>query len=108
MHSLIACECLSSPCSLKAPPFQQDDCTSINTNMSVLVRSVTSAATTKAAPVLFDQLDKALKGDEGKDLIAKTRVRQACWFVLLLDSPNMHIFLLGSETRSWCIFGKLP
>lgn len=40
--------------------------------MTVLVRCDT-AATSKAAPALFDQLDKALKGGEGDDLVAKTK-----------------------------------
>jgi len=41
--------------------------------MTVLVLSPTSAAvTTKAAPALFDQLDKALKS-EGEDLVKRTK-----------------------------------
>ena len=45
--------------------------------MTVLVLSPTSAAvTTKAAPALFDQLDKALK-IEGEDLVKKTKVSVA-------------------------------
>jgi hypothetical protein len=42
--------------------------------MTVLSLNATSAAvTTKAAPALFDQLDKALKS-EGEDLVKKTKV----------------------------------
>lgn len=45
-----------------------------DTPQQQLFRSYTAAATTKAAPALFGQLDKALKGGEGDDLVAKTRV----------------------------------
>jgi len=69
MNSLISCECLASPCSIQAPPVQQEVGSG---SMSVLVRCDT-AATSKAAPALFDQLDKALKGGEGDDLVAKTK-----------------------------------
>jgi hypothetical protein len=74
MTNLITCECLNSPCSLQAPPFQQEQHSS---SMTVLARSLT-AASSKAAPVLFDQLDKALKGEEGKELVAKTKVGACC------------------------------
>jgi hypothetical protein len=74
MADLVTCECLHSPCSLQAPPFQQEQHSS---SMTMLTRSLT-AASSKAAPVLFDQLDKALKGDEGKDLVAKTKVCACC------------------------------
>lgn len=46
--------------------------------MTVLVRNNTAAAATAAAPALFDQLDKALKSDEGKELVAKTKVCLHC------------------------------
>lgn len=44
-----------------------------------LVRADTAAAAASkgAAPALFDQLDKALKGPEGKELVAKTKVGAA-------------------------------
>lgn len=65
MASLIACECLASPCSLQAPPADH----------SMLARAPTAAAAASgAAPALFDQLDKALKGGDGKELVAKTKV----------------------------------
>lgn len=76
MRSLIACECLGSPCSLQAPPLQQEQHSS---SMTVLVRSFTAAATTAAAPALFDQLDKALKSGEGKELVAKTKASSSSW-----------------------------
>lgn len=64
MASLIACECLASPCSLQAPP----------ADSSMLVRAPTAAAAASgAAPALFDQLDKALKGGDGKELVSKTK-----------------------------------
>jgi hypothetical protein len=44
--------------------------------MALLVRSPTAAAAAKAAPALFDQLDKALKGGDGDDLVAKTKARR--------------------------------
>lgn len=69
MASLIACECLASPCSLQAPPADH----------SMLARAPTAAAAAAgAAPALFDQLDKALKGGDGKELVAKTKVRPGC------------------------------
>lgn len=40
--------------------------------MPVLVRAPTAAATTKAAPALFDQLQAALKG-EGEELVQRTK-----------------------------------
>lgn len=74
MTNLITCECLHSPCSLQAPPFQQEQ---QHSSMTVLARSLT-AANSKAAPVLFDQLDKALQGEEGKELVVKTKVCACC------------------------------
>lgn len=39
-----------------------------------LARAPTAAAGAKVSPALFDQLEKALKGDEGAELVAKTKV----------------------------------
>jgi hypothetical protein len=75
MLSPIACECLGSPCRLQASPAMDNH----SNSSSMLVRSSTSAATTKAAPGLFDQLDKALKGAEGAELVAKTKVGVHAW-----------------------------
>ncbi len=38
-------------------------------------RVATAAASTKAAPALFDQLSKALSGPEGEELVKKIKVR---------------------------------
>lgn len=86
--------------------------------MTVLVRSPTAAATSKAAPALFDQLDKALKGGDGKELVAKTKVwcntqtwpwpQHSSWSMcgvtvcLLAAHGGLNIMLLA-----WCVLGGM-
>lgn len=64
--------------SLASAPLLVDGNSSLSHNAAtMLTRNVTAAPTAKAAPALFDQLEKSLKGPEGAELIRKVKVRAA-------------------------------